>query len=99
MLLRPLPYVEPEQLVRLWEVHPGANAPIPGAQLSRQTYHAWAESATTLQGIGSYLARERSVTGADVARRARGTLVTPSLLDLLRASPAIGRLFVEGGSS
>ena len=96
VLLRPLPYVEPDQLVRLWEVHPGANAPIPGAPLSRQTYHAWAESATTLQGIGSYLVRERSVTGAGVARRARGTRVTPSLLELLRASPAIGRLFVEG---
>ena len=96
VLLRPLPYVEPEQLVRLWEVHPGANAPIPGAPLSRQTYHAWAESATTLQGIGSYRVRESSVTGAGVARRARGTRVTPSLLDLLRAAPAIGRLFVEG---
>ena len=40
VLLRRLPYDEPEHLVRLWEVHPGANAPFGQAVLSAPTYRA-----------------------------------------------------------
>jgi putative ABC transport system permease protein len=93
VLLRPLPYSEPERLVRMWEVHPGGQAPIPGPELSGPTYRAWSRSSLTLQDIGAYRGSDYTVTFADVAQRLRGTRVTPSLFRLLRVSPVVGRFF------
>ena len=93
--LRPLPYDEPERLVRLWEVHPGANAPFGEAVLSAPTYRAWSTSSGSLEAIGSYTTGEFDVTGAGAARRVPGVQVTPSLFQVLRATPAVGRLFIE----
>ena len=95
VLLRPLPYDESERLVRLWEVHPGATAPFSEAVLSVPTYRAWSTSSESLEAIGSYYTGEFDVTGAGAARRVRGVQITPSLFRVLRATPAVGRLFNE----
>ena len=95
VLLRPLPYDESERLVRVWEVHPGATAPFREAVLSVPTYRAWSTSSESLEAIGSYYTGEFDVTGAGPARRVRGVQVTPSLFRVLRATPAVGRLFNE----
>ncbi|MDP9322179.1 MAG: ABC transporter permease [Acidobacteriota bacterium] len=95
VLLRPLPYSEPERLVRMWEVHPGGQAPIPGPALSGPTYRAWSRSSATLQDIAAFRGSDYSVAWADVAQRLRGTRVTPSLFRLLRVSPVMGRFFSD----
>ena len=95
VLLRPLPYDESERLVRLWEEHPGAAAPFGEAVLSVPTYRAWSTSSQSLEAIGSYYSDEFDVTGTGAARRVRGVQVTPSLFRVLRATPAVGRLFDE----
>ena len=43
-LLRPLPYAQPDRLVRISEDHSNGNAPMAGALLSSLTYHAWRQS-------------------------------------------------------
>ena len=95
VLLRPLPYSEPERLVRMWEVHPGGQAPIPGPQLSGPTYLAWSQSSATLQDVGAFRSSDYTVTSPGAAQRLRGTRVTPSVFRLLRVSPAAGRFFSE----
>ena len=99
VLLRPLPYAESERLVRLWEVHPGANAPFGEAVLSVPTYRSWSASSASLDAIGSYRTDEFAVTGAGAGRRVRGVQVTPSLFRVLRATPAVGRLFRESDAA
>jgi predicted permease len=95
VLLRPLPYAEPERLVRLWEVHPGAQAPIPAPELSGPTYRVWSRSSATLQDIGAFRGSDYTVASADVAQRLRGTRVTPSVFRLLRVSPVMGHFFSD----
>jgi putative ABC transport system permease protein len=91
ILMRPLPYPEPRQLVGMWEVHPGANAPLKQDLLSRPTYRAWAETSSTLQSIASYSAGDFSLTNSGATERVRGARVTPSLFGVLRAVPGRGR--------
>lgn len=95
ILLRPLPYPEPDQLVRLSEVHPGTHAPIPGTALSGPTYRAWSQSGASFQEIAAFRTADYTVTYADGAQRLRGTHVTPSIFRLLRVSPVMGRFFNE----
>lgn len=93
VLLRPLPYPEPDRLVRLWEVHPGGRAPIPRPALSGPTYRAWSRSSASLREIAAFRVADYTVTSSDAAHRLRGTRVTPSLFRVLRVSPLIGRFF------
>ena len=71
VLLRPLPYTEPHRLVGLWEVHPGGNAPLRGDLLSRPTYRAWAEHASTLDSIASFSIGNFNVANAGATERLR----------------------------
>ena len=95
ILLRPLPFPEPERLVRMWEVHPGARAPIPGPLLSLPTYLAWSRSSKSLEDIAAFRGTDYTVTRIGATERLRGTRVTPSLFRLLRVSPAAGRFFAD----
>src|SRR5207249_4440342 len=93
VLLRPLPYPDPDRLVRISEEHPGATSPLRGARLSHLTYHAWTEAPRTLEGIAAHSARRFTVTGFDEPLRVEGAAVSPELFPLLRAAPAQGRFF------
>jgi len=103
VLLRPLPYPQSERLVRLWEVHRGAHAPVDAPLLSNLTYQSWARSSATLESLGAFEAGMRTVANAGPIQRLRGARVTPSLFRVLRVAAAHGRLFdeadVEKGAS
>jgi predicted permease len=99
VLLRPLPYTEPERLVRMWEEHPGGVAPIGGQHLSGPSYRAWSRSSRSFEAIGAFSGRDFTVSvntaGAGAVQRLRGTSVTPSVFRLLRVAPAAGRFFTD----
>ena len=94
VLLRPLPYPGQQRLVGLWEIHPGANAPLKNDLLSRPTYRAWARTSTTLDAIGAYTTRDHILAQSAIMERVRGAVVTPSLFQVLQISPLRGRFFV-----
>jgi len=91
VLFRPLPYPESQRLVGLWEVHPGANAPLKNDLLSLPTYRAWQKDSGSLEAIGAYTETQQILSDSSVVERVRGAAVTPSLLEMLHIVPSQGR--------
>ena len=92
VLLRPLPYPEPDRLVRVSEFHPGAVAPFRGVWLSNLTYFAWQDEARTIGPIATF-GRGTYTVGETNPQRIVGSAASPELFDVLRVRPALGRFF------
>jgi putative ABC transport system permease protein len=96
VLLRPLPYPESQQLVRLWEEHPGGSSPAGNRWLSQGTRIAWSQGSRTVEDVGAYATYDYTVRIGDEPSRMAGSVVSPVVFALLRATPAIGRFFTSG---
>lgn len=96
VLLRPLTYPESQQLVRLWEEHPGGSSPAGNRWLSQNTRAAWIQSSRTVEDIGAYATYDYTVRIGEEPSRMSGSAMSPSVFAILRATPAIGRFFTSG---
>src|SRR5271169_5077675 len=97
VLLKPLPYPHPEQLIGVWHTAPGIN--IKELNMSPSIYFIDREQNTTLQDIGVYDGDSLNVTGAGEPEHVRGLDVTDGTLPILGVAPAVGRLFTRKGDS
>jgi putative ABC transport system permease protein len=93
LLLRPLPYKNPEQLVVIWEnaTHLGfpKNTPPPANFLD------WQKQNTLFEGMGAFAERTFNLTGVGEPERLEGRRVSANLFDLLGVKPILGRTFVQ----
>ena len=103
VLLRPLPYAEPANLVRVAEqvraAGPGGGrggGGPRGAFVTGDTFQAWRESTQTLDGLAAYAPRSFTLTGLGDPIRLRGAAVSASMFSMLGISPQKGRLFNPG---
>lgn len=92
VVLAPLPYENPEELVVLDSPVPKL-APDAVWGLSEAAYHYFREETSTLDALGAFSTATVSIGGDLEARRVAGALVTRSLLTTIRARAAVGRLF------
>ncbi|HEX4580791.1 MAG TPA: ABC transporter permease [Acidobacteriaceae bacterium] len=93
ILLKPLPYPHPEELIGVWHTAPGIN--IKDLNMSPSIYFIDREQNTTLQDIGVYTGDSMNVTGAGQPEHVDGLDVTDGTLPLLGVKPALGRLFTR----
>ena len=93
VLLKPLPYPHPEQLIGVWHTAPGIN--IKDLNMSPSIYFIDREQNTTLQDIGVYQGDSLNVTGVGQPEHVDGLDVTDGTLPLLDVKPALGRLFTR----
>src|SRR5918997_4725254 len=93
VLLRPLPYAEPEQLVQLWEARPRQN--MPRFEIAPHEFLAWAEQAQSFQRLAAADVAEYNLTGHFEPERVTGSLVTAGYFPLLGVAPLHGRAFLE----
>lgn len=89
VLLRPLPYKQPDRLVHVHRMQP----PIARAPISRPDYFEWENQQEVFQNIAAFFYRTYNLTGVDEAERLNGARVTGSFFSLFGVSPAAGRFF------
>ncbi|MPY90048.1 MAG: FtsX-like permease family protein [Luteitalea sp.] len=90
VMLRPLPYAAPGQLVRIYTDSPPNLWP-----LSVADYLALEDQQTSFQQIAGYTNEAMTFNRGDVAERVRGRLVTWRYFSLLGVSPLHGRTFTS----
>ena len=92
VLLNPLPYDDPEQIVVLWELNPDGGLD----QVSTPTYLDWQEQATTLESVAAYrhIDYNYAGTGGAEPRAVPALGATPELFTVLRANARLGRTFI-----
>ena len=97
VLLKPLPYPHPDELIGVWHTAPGVG--IKDLEMSPSIYFIDREQNTTLQDIGVYNTDSLGVTGAGEPEQVPGMDVTDATLPLLGAKPVLGRLFTRADDS
>jgi MacB-like periplasmic core domain len=97
VLLKPLNYPHPEQLIGVWHRAPGIG--LQEVNMSPFVYFIDREQSTTLQDIGIYSGDSLSVTGAGQPEHVQGLDVTDGTLPILGVTPAFGRLFTRQDDS
>jgi putative ABC transport system permease protein len=90
MLLRPLPYPEPDGIVRVLERLP--NGGLNGA--STLNYLDWANQNAVFEHIAAEVGWSATLTGEDESIVIRGARVSPRYFDIFGTQPALGRTFL-----
>ena len=96
VLLRPLPFPDPDTLVRLCE------GPRTGGgwgcmnQLSPANYRDFKAMSSSLQDMGAFTGGALNLVGGGEPRRLAGAQVTSEVLALVGVRPVLGRVFESG---
>ena len=91
VLLRPVPYADPERLAVIWETPPNHPSPIMFA--SPPNLHEWQVRSQAFAALGGFQWRDVTLGGSD-PERIRGARLTAGLLPALGVQPQLGRLFL-----
>ncbi len=90
VLLRPLPYVEPDRLVIVWGYHPE----IGREEASLPDFADWREQSRSFELMAAAAVRSYSFTGKEEPERLIGAAVTADFFAALRTQPVLGRSFL-----
>ena len=91
VLLKPLPFQEPERLVALWHAMPGIGLDRMG--LATGTYFTFRDENRVFEELGLWSTPLMTVTGVAEPEWVAALQVTDATLRLLGVRPALGRLF------
>jgi predicted permease len=91
VLIRPLPFPEPERLVRLWQDQSFRG--YREMELSPPNYRDWKSRNRSFEAMGATMGFSANLVGRGEPRRLDGERATADLFPLLGVKPALGRAF------
>jgi putative ABC transport system permease protein len=94
VLLRPLPYDEPERLVMVWEKRPAEN--VLNNVVAPADYVDWVRMNDVFESMAAVAPATVDLTGSGEPLRVPALAVSPAFFDVLRVRPALGRTFRPG---
>ncbi|MBC7790380.1 MAG: ABC transporter permease, partial [Anaerolineae bacterium] len=94
VLLRPLPFPDPDGLVKLRQSTPGGDN-----ELSPAIYRDWKGTTRSVEGMGAYTGRAMNLVGTAEPRRLETIQMTPEVFQLLGVPAFAGRSFALGDST
>lgn len=97
VILRPLPYAAPDQLVSIWEhnlVRDQTHNPI-----SPANFHQWRDRAQSFAALAAFVDSTVPVTGDGTPEELTMKYMSWNLLDILNVRPALGRNLRESDSA
>ncbi len=92
VILRPLDYSNPDELVQLWE----SGKHMEGDWVSFPNFRDWARQAQSFTGLAAYTYNGTTISGDKEPEAVLALEVTDRFFDMLGVKPALGRTFVEG---
>jgi len=91
VLLKPLPYADPERLVMVWE----SSVKIGSEATPRMmNFLAWRDEQQVFSQLGAYQYQDFNLSGSGRPERIQGVRVTANLFSLLGVQPLAGRKFL-----
>jgi putative ABC transport system permease protein len=97
VLLRPLPYPEPERLVMLWERSPRRD--VEEERVTGLSFFEWREESRVFEDLALWPSwggtGEFNLAGPDGPEKVRGIYALSSLFGILRVNPLLGRTFLS----
>src|SRR5207244_6667613 len=94
VVLRPLPFAEPERLVWLWDTQPQ----LPTAPAALPDFLDWKEQNRSFEHLAAYLSGNMFLDAGDGITDTPVGLVTPELFSVFYVSPILGRTFTKEGT-
>ncbi|HWO01096.1 MAG TPA: ABC transporter permease [Blastocatellia bacterium] len=92
VLLRPLPYPEPDRIMRIFATAPDRGLDQTSVSFQRAT--AIAEQNRLFEQVGAYIFDTANLTGIDEPVQLTAVKMSPAVLDVTRVNPALGRNFL-----
>jgi len=95
VLIKPLPYPQPQALVGVWQVAPGVTSISGNINCSPTMYFTYREENRTFQEFGLWSNGGASITGLAEPERVQALFVTYGTLQALGVQPTLGRWFSQ----
>ncbi len=96
VLLRPLPYVEPERLVALREVVPAVAQKYPTFPVSARHFVEWRLLLKSFERLSAIDPGRVTLTGSEEAEQLDAMFVSADIFRTLGVAPMLGRAFLDG---
>ncbi len=95
LLIRPLPFEQPETLAFLSEVYETSQSPPRSSSVSPSAFVEWREGAQSFTALAAMLPRNLNLSGDGEPERLRGARVSSGFFPLLGVQPFSGRSFLR----